>query len=343
MGHPRIGSSTLGLARCAVWVLAAGLVSATGCDRGDGSNDPNAWKTSAELDIGVVYGVWGSDPTDMYAVGGTQDDPTDPGVGWALRRRGGKWRPQALPPNTTMLQAVFGFGDQVWVGSTDGTVAVRSGGMWTEVDTGMDAPIRALWGARADDVWAVGGSAETGPAMAHFDGHRWSEIFLPEVDREFDALNDVWGSSGINAYAVGENGVILRLTRIGWNQVESNTTDDLRSVWGNGPYHVLAVGGPDSATLVEYDGASWKPQSVRTTGLRGVWVSPEGEAVLVGQLGVAGRIAPEEDGFLLQTSPTELVLYDVWGFETGEVFAGGGNLEDGVYPRTHGVIVVNGL
>lgn len=324
-------------------LLLLGTSLAFGCDGFGEDDDPNAWKTSVELDFGVMNGVWGSSPDDVYVVGGSQDDPTDPGESFVLRRRGDRWQPQDLPPNLGMLHSVFGFGDQVWVGGHDGTVAVRSGGSWTQVDTGIDAPIRAMWGSRADDVWAVGGSVETGPAMSHFDGHMWMEVFLPEVDREFDALLDVWGTSRSNAFAVGENGVILQLSSQGWSQVESNTTDTLRSIWGSAQDHVLAAGGPNSATLVEYDGNAWTPQIVRTAGLRGVWVDPSGAATLVGQLGVAGRIAPDTDGFLLQTSPTDLVLNDVWGFETGEAFAVGGNAEDDVYPQMQGIIVVHGL
>jgi len=52
----------------------------------------------------------------------------------------------------------------------------------------------------------------------------------------------VWGSSGSDVFAVGSGGKILHYNGMTWNEMDSRTCNDLKSVWGNSGTNVYAVG-----------------------------------------------------------------------------------------------------
>src|SRR5688572_7478809 len=56
-------------------------------------------------------------------------------------------------------------------------------------------PLRAVWGAAANDVWAVGDAG----AIIHYDGSAWRAASSPVTAN----LNGVWGSAAHVVWAVG--------------------------------------------------------------------------------------------------------------------------------------------
>ena len=62
----------------------------------------------------------------------------------------------------------------------------------------------------------------------------------------------MWGSSGSDVFAVGEDGTILHYDGSGWSAMSSGTTNELYGVWGSSGSDVFAVG--DGGTILHYDG-----------------------------------------------------------------------------------------
>lgn len=63
-------------------------------------------------------------------------------------------------------------------------------------------------------------------------------------------LQDVWGSSGNDVFAVGDNGTILHYDGTQWRQMNSGTSETLYDVWGVSGSDVFAVG--TGGTILHY-------------------------------------------------------------------------------------------
>ncbi len=95
-------------------------------------------------------------------------------------------------------------------------------------------------------------------------------------DGEYSGLNDIWGVSGSDVFAVGQQGTVLHYDGVGWTMTHgpsSNRSLDLLGVWGESGNDVFAVGYP--GTILHYDGDGWtvlsNPLEGSYTHLSGVW------------------------------------------------------------------------
>ena len=70
-----------------------------------------------------------------------------------------------------------------------------------------------------------------------------------------DSLEDVWGSSSSDVFAVGWSGTILHYEGREWSEMASGTTGVLKSVWGASPSDVFVAGRYE--TILHYDGHAW--------------------------------------------------------------------------------------
>ena len=204
-------------------------------------------------------GVWGSSPTDVYAVGNVFDQ-----IGHALIARYDGTRWTAVPLTTTdnrFLEDVHGTSasDIYAVGSIDLSQSLRRGtpssslrasrregsvGLilhydgtnWTElIPAEPDVFFTGVWSVAPNDVFAVGGRGSTG-AIYHYDGSSWTPMTVPATGE----LLEVWGAAGNDVYAVG-NRAILHYDGSVWTAVQS-VPERLAGVWGNNPADVFAVG-----------------------------------------------------------------------------------------------------
>lgn len=149
--------------------------------------------------------VWGFSPTDVWAVG--RDETSDPNVGVVLHYDGTAWTP--------VLQ-----------------------------QTGL-AP-NALWGSSPTDLFLAGfdvqedssGDFTVSSAIWHYDGTTWSPMSVPSGDT---VLEDIWGTSPTNVFAVGDDGLILHFDGSAWTG-SSQTNQTLLAVWGSAPDDAYAVG-----------------------------------------------------------------------------------------------------
>ena len=250
----------------------------------------------------AIRGVWGRAENLVFAVGDR---------GRVRRFDGGQWRAEiSRTPNG--LRSVTGFGsgvlavgeggvlvrrpenawqletsrrlntlenvwgtapDAMWAVGAFGTVLSWNGGVWQEVDIGINtSDLIGLHGSAADDIWAVG---ENGTALRYTGEERgWS---LVRSGTE-ETLNAVYALSSTIAYAVGDRATILRWNGVEWSSMPAPATvfGRLNGVWAASSNQVWAVG--DSGVLLRFDGVSWSEQT-----------RPTGNALL----GVKGRSANE--------------------------------------------------
>lgn len=135
------------------------------------------------------------------------------------------------------------------------------------------------------------------------------------------SLNDIWGSSVDDVYAVGYDGTIIHYDGTSWEHQNSPTTVRLRGVWGTGPSNVYAVG--DLGTILRYDGVEWKNESSGAAeNLFELWgTGPEGIFV-VGESGTILRY-DGADWKSISDIPVHTTLRSVWGTSSDNVFAVG--------------------
>ena len=271
--------------------------------------DPGpTWTWQSPLPQGNdLYGVWGSGPEDVYAVGLNGTIVYYDGVSWVVQTSG-----------TT--QNLF----DIWGSSaTDvyavGDVLLRSDGKgWAVQESGTSRRLNAVWGSGPADVYAVG----DGGTILHNDGSGWT---LQSSGTEKN-LNGVWGSGPSDVYAVGDDGTILHKSGMDWVSQVSDITAQLNDVWGSGPNDVYTVG--SSGTIRHFDGVGWKltGPSVTAGHKYAVWGSGENDVYVGG--GYTGW-PPESALSHMNGSGWEeqyqigAPIFDIWGFEASDVYAVG--------------------
>ena len=289
---------------------------------------------------GWLLNVSGSSASDLYAVGG------EPARGRITRYDGASWAEVQHGLDVPLLNWGHGFGpNDVTVVGNGGTVVHFDGSGWTEQSTPTTETLWGVWGAAPDDLWAVGGSGFPGATatILHFDGSEWSDHPPPALmGASVHAFFKVWGTSASNVYIVGQRGTVLHWDGTAWAQELTGASDDLISLWGTGPDHILAVGGRGNGVVARWDGAAW--QSERLTplpGLNGVWMRADGVAHVAGIRGTLGTI----DFATLEVEEASILdsrdFHSVFGAE-GRLVAVGGNLSSSAGPFT-GIAYERGL
>jgi hypothetical protein len=118
--------------------------------------------------------------------------------------------------------------------------------------------INTVWGGASNDVW-TGGTAGAS-ALHHWDGTSWNAMGGAEVAP--NDVQDIWGSSSSNVYAVGGTKIQQYNGSI-WTDVSSGASSGLLAVWGSSATDVYAGG--LNGTLVHSTGGAFTP--VAGTGL----------------------------------------------------------------------------
>jgi len=136
-------------------------------------------------------------------------------------------------------------------------------------------------------------------------------------------LNDVWGISSSDVFAVGSAGTIIHYDGSVWSQMNSGTTSSLVDVWGSSANDVYAVGVSDGIVL-HYDGESWTTIGGGTSYSRwrwGVWGSSSSDVFVVGQEGIIEHY--DGSTWTFMDNPDSHWLYAIWGISSSDVFAAG--------------------
>jgi hypothetical protein len=205
--------------------------------RGDGDFEATETGTTAPL-----WGVWGSAPDDVWAVGGDARDPESEPV--LLHWTGeAPWAAVELPEldrDARALFKVWGTGsDHVFAVGSRGVILYFDGERVSQQDSGTANDLISLWGTGPDDI-AVAGGRSNGE-LARWDGQRWQTETLLGLP----GLNGVWLDGGGTAHVVGVRGTVARVSPGGFafEAEESGTTLVLHGVWGVDDGPRWAVGG----------------------------------------------------------------------------------------------------
>lgn len=202
--------------------------------------DDDGFTTLTTPDTRTVYGIWGSAPDAMWAVGG--NDLGSGGFVWRLE--GDTWNPEASVPadieNTGAVWKLHGrSADDIWFVGSAGIALHFDGTTLSREDTGVGTSLFTVFGT-ADRFVAVGG--EVSEIIVEHDGDGWVNV-TPEERNPFltgVVLDDAGGGVAVGAY-----GLIMERTASGWVKasVDIPTSEDLHGVWIDDEGGVWAAGG----------------------------------------------------------------------------------------------------
>jgi hypothetical protein len=146
-------------------------------------------------------------------------------------------------------------------------------------------------------------------------------------------LGAVWGSSGKDVFAMGDNGTILHYDGNTWSKMQQNTlsTVDFLDRWGVSSTNVFAVG---RYGMFHYDGNLWSKMDSNTAlNINGIWGSSENDVFAVGWSSIF-----HYDGSrwseMIEFSELEISnnVNAVWGSSATDVFAVTFDGDDGYSP-----------
>ncbi len=315
-------------------VAVAGIGLGTGCPppmNGDPPDDDDSmiepvWSEAFDASgVGVLSGVWGSGPSDVFVVGGT------PEQGEIYHYDGTVWQAMNVPA-VPLLACVFGFGpDDVYAVGEGGGALYYNGEGWQRLTTPTILDLWGVWGRGPDDMWVVGGRVDHGlPVILHFDGVTFTPIAAPANDRGANALFKVWGI-GSKVFAVGTRGLIIEYDGTQWAQVPTGAAadDDFVALWGTSESNIVAVGGRSIGQLAVYDGQSWTTQKLGAVpGLNAVYMVDPDQAIVGGQNGYVASYDPLTDTLTAETAATTQTLHAAWGDGQNRFYAVGGSFSE---------------
>lgn len=281
------------------------------------------WTAQATPDNQGNRGVWGAAATNAFVASWT-------GV---LRNNGGGWA-QVPAVRWRTMNDVYGFAaNNVWAVGEQGTILRFNGTAWSALrydgtsvaalslsDWSVPArkyALRAVWGASASSVFAVGDSGR----VLRYDGSAWTA----PASGVTAAITDVWGSSATNVYFTTAAGTLLRWNGSAISAVAGvQAPGGLNAVWGTAANNVYAAG--DRGILYRYDGTAWQRIRLPTrAALYALWGSSASNVFVGGDAGALYRW----DGtrWTPEKSPGgNSQILGLWGSGTDVFAAGAGGL-----------------
>ncbi|HET6577559.1 MAG TPA: hypothetical protein VFG66_04515 [Gemmatimonadales bacterium] len=200
----------------------------------------------------TLLSVWGSAASDVFAVGGAFDGRFDrtlifhfDGSGWRRMSVAGEVLPALNDVWGSSATDVWAVGRDQVADPSAGVILHYDGASWTPVLQHEGLVPNAVWGSSATNVFTVGFQVDETPSgeftvtgvVWHYDGTAWTPMSLPSAA----VLNEVWGTSPTDVFAVGEDGAVLHYDGSAWT-VTSPTRSALLAVWGSSPGDVFAAG-----------------------------------------------------------------------------------------------------
>jgi len=280
-----------------------------------------SYATWEEMDnyvaVDELFGVWGSNSSDIYAVGGnghTQDEGT------IMHFNGNDWR-EVYHYSTDFFYDVWGSSSSdIFAVGHQGTIVHYDGNSWSQMSSPVSSGLFNVWGTSSSDVFAVG----TSGVILHYNGSSWSSM----TSGSNAVLECVWGTSSSDVFAVGLDGTILHYNGSSWSSMTSGTSDMLCGVWGSSATDVFAVGtgyseGEYYGVVLHYNGSSWSNMNVSSGNLFKVWGTSSSDVFAVG--GYFGHEVLHYNGTSwsqMDCDPYSCLL-DVWGVSPYTVFAVG--------------------
>ena len=295
---------------------------------------PDGWEWQNPLPQGnTLWGIWGSSPSDIFAVGN---------AGTILHYNGNAWT-HMNSGTTANLHNVWGTSaSNVYVVGDAGTILHYNGSSWASMTSGTSQTLHGIWGSSATDIFAVG----TAGGIIHYDGSAWS----PMVNTTAVRPCSIWGMSSTDVFAAGTGveeyygttiscGAIIHYDGSSWTDmppIDGLERADLWAVWGMSSSDAFVVGDDGhntprlSGVVLHYNGSAWSKvyspfDQFGQRALRGVWGSSSTDVFAVGARGTIGHY--DGSAWSLINSGTLFDLNAVWGTSSSEVWAVG---QDGI-------------
>lgn len=189
-----------------------------------------------------LWGVWGSSPDDVWAVGGSGFSTATPTL---LHRVAGAWQSVAVPTLSHVevhgLFKVWGSeADDVWVVGQRGTLLHFDGTSWQERLAGTGEDLIAVWGTSRDRVAFVGGRSNG--VLITWDGSAFRAIdlaFLPGLSGVWMGSRDAIQVAGVRGTrrTIAWDGTTLReddlATQLDYHALHGDPGGTLWAVGGN--------------------------------------------------------------------------------------------------------------
>lgn len=300
-------------------ILLAPFVLTT-CQSGDPTAPiPLVWSTVSSGTTQDLRGIWGSSPSDVWAVG----------YATILHYNGTSWSsvPSPVSGRSQLLFGVWGSSaSDVWAVGADyegqmsdepgspfpPVILHYDGTSWSSVSTDATLQFYSIWGANASDVWA-GGAEE----IMHFDGSAWAITSTGVASPTYG----IAGTSSSNVWFVGSSllhdGWISHWGGAGWLGRPATTTYPVTDVWANSASDVWAL---TSGQILHYDGTSWSSVSsglATNLALTDMWGTSSSNmwAVTSGYPGELGGTIRHYDGttWVTVSSGTAPNFFRIWG------------------------------
>jgi hypothetical protein len=281
-----------------------------------------------------VYGLWGSDENNVYAVGYFNT----PDWSYCLACWNGiRWqylRPAAIDSigglQAGNLVSIYGLNSKkIWVvgsgyGSIDdigpdtvwGFVAEWDGKEWKNISPdAIGEQFLSLWAISENDLWVGSVSGN----VYHYNGITWSKINTGNNYSYFD----IWGFSDKELYISGVadsgyEGGILKYNGESWDKLNINYSDlfpPCRSVWGVNPRFLFVTSFEEVWTNSDriwqskvYPGNTFLFTKVRGTAKNNIFIC-----------GYSGIIL-HYNGFSFRNYETQFVGSETWGLKAIQVF-----------------------
>jgi hypothetical protein len=276
--------------------------------------------------------------SDRLVVGGPLDGRGAP----ALFRRGdASWSPVSPPPG--WVGAIWwswsSSESDVWVVGDSGQIAHGSIDALAMVDgrTSTAAVFYGVWGSGPDDVYMVGGTPRS-PAGPTGIIRRWNGAALEVIEPAGTAssalgvnLFKVWGSGPNDVMIVGGGGTAIAWDGDRWTKTVTNTTVQLTTVHGRGPFEKYAVGGASQGIVLQYDGFSWRDiGDPFAPPISGVFAASDGKLWVAGD---SGYLAFFEGGAWTDVDTGIFTQFHAVEAAGADAFAAGGILSLSSDPR----------
>lgn len=225
-------------------------------------NDGTGWVTLETPTTEDLWGIWGANPTDVWAVGGRGRSP---GQATVLRYDGTAWTAAAVPeiqrPGVNAWFKVWGTAaDNVYVVGQNGACLHYDGSMIEEFGVGTSEDLISLWGTGPDDIILVGGRGNG--VLSHWNGMDWhTESISPAP-----GVNGIWMTGPGEFWVAGVRGMLRRGT-VNANadgersfdvpRTKPLADDDLHAVFGVPGLGLIAVGGNFAMQDGPYEGLAF--------------------------------------------------------------------------------------
>ncbi len=195
-------------------------------------------KMDAPATQSIVFGIWGTAPDDLWAVGGGL---TGSGA-FVWRTEGGKWVDAPGLPNVPITHFFKVFGrsaNDVHIVGADGVILHYDGSGFTSVASPTTSRLLTVHADDGGNWVAVGGGSKG--VVVEDSGKGWQDVTPADFDKPLFGVR----LADNTGYAVGVNGTIKRRSGGSWKTETHGLEifEDFHAVWIDPTGGVWAVGG----------------------------------------------------------------------------------------------------